>query len=287
MEPKTSRLDMQHGFVHHIRRNQIARDDYDREIREARGGHRQRRTPAPTRPRRPDQRVYQPPRRSGGGEASEDPGDSEEEEEEELPGPASANGRAASPDRRQGAANRRAASPDRRPGAANRSDGSSDGHGRRDATNREPALAERGRDSANRRPEANRRRALAEHAAAQANRKAESSRHVASANGGPASGEHGRDSTNRKPAPTEHRATGAANQRPALSERRAASANGRFRLEFEDDWGSVTSLIVNPGDDPGELASLLAQRCRLDERTELALRARITSEMNREQRTQS
>ncbi|NXJ72544.1 CB068 protein, partial [Rostratula benghalensis] len=59
------RLDMSHGFVRHIRRNQIARDAYERAVRQARGRARGRLTPAPPRPRRPDQQVYRP-RRPGG-----------------------------------------------------------------------------------------------------------------------------------------------------------------------------------------------------------------------------
>ncbi|XP_050839081.1 UPF0561 protein C2orf68 homolog isoform X1 [Serinus canaria] len=60
------RLDMSHGFVRHIRRNQLARDAYDRAVRQARGRARTRLTPGPARPRRPDQQVYRPHR--GGGE---------------------------------------------------------------------------------------------------------------------------------------------------------------------------------------------------------------------------
>ncbi|XP_039420099.1 UPF0561 protein C2orf68 homolog [Corvus cornix cornix] len=59
------RLDMSHGFVRHIRRNQLARDAYDRAVRQARGRARTRLTPAPARPRRPDQQVYRPHRGSG------------------------------------------------------------------------------------------------------------------------------------------------------------------------------------------------------------------------------
>ncbi|XP_040394353.1 UPF0561 protein C2orf68 homolog isoform X2 [Cygnus olor] len=60
------RLDMSHGFVRHIRRNQLARDAYERSVRQARGRARGRHTAAPPRPRRPDQPVYRP-RRPGGG----------------------------------------------------------------------------------------------------------------------------------------------------------------------------------------------------------------------------
>ncbi|XP_041280681.1 UPF0561 protein C2orf68 homolog [Onychostruthus taczanowskii] len=60
------RLDMSHGFVRHIRRNQLARDAYDRAVRQARGRARTRLIPGPARPRRPDQQVYRPHR--GGGE---------------------------------------------------------------------------------------------------------------------------------------------------------------------------------------------------------------------------
>ncbi|XP_074796078.1 UPF0561 protein C2orf68 homolog isoform X2 [Natator depressus] len=58
------RLDMSHGFVQHIRRNQIARDDYDREVKQAKEKVKKRHTPTPPRPRKPDQRVYHPCRRS-------------------------------------------------------------------------------------------------------------------------------------------------------------------------------------------------------------------------------
>ncbi|XP_038964636.1 UPF0561 protein C2orf68 homolog isoform X2 [Rattus norvegicus] len=55
------RLDMSHGFVHHIRRNQIARDDYDKKVKQAaKEKARRRHTPAPTRPRKPDLQVYLP-----------------------------------------------------------------------------------------------------------------------------------------------------------------------------------------------------------------------------------
>ncbi|NXD74509.1 CB068 protein, partial [Eolophus roseicapillus] len=49
------RLDMSHGFVRHIRRNQLARDAYERALRQARG--RARLPVTPPRPRRPDQPV--------------------------------------------------------------------------------------------------------------------------------------------------------------------------------------------------------------------------------------
>ncbi|XP_053257467.1 UPF0561 protein C2orf68 homolog isoform X2 [Podarcis raffonei] len=58
------RLDMSHGFVRHIRRNQIARDDYDKEMKEAKEKVKKRHTPAPARPKKPDQQVYHPCRRS-------------------------------------------------------------------------------------------------------------------------------------------------------------------------------------------------------------------------------
>ncbi|ELK07686.1 hypothetical protein PAL_GLEAN10005184 [Pteropus alecto] len=87
------RLDMSHGFVHHIRRNQLARyrpapaapptpsqpcpvvpdsrsaprrDDYDKKVKQAaKEKARRRHTPAPTRPRKPDRQVYLPRRRDG------------------------------------------------------------------------------------------------------------------------------------------------------------------------------------------------------------------------------
>ncbi|XP_071435183.1 UPF0561 protein C2orf68 homolog [Pithys albifrons albifrons] len=68
------RLDMSHGFVRHIRRNQLARDAYDRAVRQARGRARSRLTPGPARPRRPDQQVYRPRGCGGpGGDASAGP----------------------------------------------------------------------------------------------------------------------------------------------------------------------------------------------------------------------
>ncbi|XP_062873946.1 UPF0561 protein C2orf68 homolog [Trichomycterus rosablanca] len=62
------RLDMSHGFLHHIRRNQIARDDYDRETKQAKQQQKRRHTAVPQRPRRPDREVYNP-RHRGGSEA--------------------------------------------------------------------------------------------------------------------------------------------------------------------------------------------------------------------------
>ncbi|KAF3695776.1 UPF0561 protein C2orf68 -like protein [Channa argus] len=59
------RLDMSHGFLHHIRRNQIARDDYDKEVKQAKELQRRRHTTTPRRPRRPDIQVYHPRQRYG------------------------------------------------------------------------------------------------------------------------------------------------------------------------------------------------------------------------------
>ncbi|XP_015278514.1 PREDICTED: UPF0561 protein C2orf68 homolog isoform X1 [Gekko japonicus] len=58
------RLDMSHGFVKHIRRNQIARDDYDKEMKQAKEKVKKRHTPAPARPKKPDQQVYHPRQRN-------------------------------------------------------------------------------------------------------------------------------------------------------------------------------------------------------------------------------
>ncbi|XP_069038391.1 UPF0561 protein C2orf68 homolog [Lepisosteus oculatus] len=58
------RLDMNHGFLHHIRRNQIARDDYDKEVKQAKEKQKRRHSNTPSRPRRPDIQVYHPRRRS-------------------------------------------------------------------------------------------------------------------------------------------------------------------------------------------------------------------------------
>ncbi|XP_064031527.1 UPF0561 protein C2orf68 homolog isoform X3 [Pogoniulus pusillus] len=67
------RLDMSHGFVRHIRHNQIARDAYERAVRQARGRARGRLPPATPRPRRPDQQVYRPRRNVGTGGTGGDP----------------------------------------------------------------------------------------------------------------------------------------------------------------------------------------------------------------------
>lgn len=57
-------LDMKHGFVNHIRTNQINRDDYDKEVRLAKLKQRpKRRTPASNRPKKPDMNRYMPPTR--------------------------------------------------------------------------------------------------------------------------------------------------------------------------------------------------------------------------------
>ncbi|XP_064231891.1 UPF0561 protein C2orf68-like [Aotus nancymaae] len=53
------RLDMNHGFVHHIRRNHIARGDCDKKVKQAaKEKVRTRHTPSPTGPREPELRVY-------------------------------------------------------------------------------------------------------------------------------------------------------------------------------------------------------------------------------------
>ncbi|NP_001090032.1 UPF0561 protein C2orf68 homolog [Xenopus laevis] len=57
------RLNMSHGFVHHIRRNQLARDDYDREVKQAKEKQKKRYTPGPTRQKKPDLQVYHPRQR--------------------------------------------------------------------------------------------------------------------------------------------------------------------------------------------------------------------------------
>ncbi|XP_075714672.1 UPF0561 protein C2orf68 homolog [Rhinoderma darwinii] len=59
------RLDMNHGFVRHIRRNQIARDDYDKEVKQAKEKQRKRSTPGPSRPKKPDLQVYHPRPKEG------------------------------------------------------------------------------------------------------------------------------------------------------------------------------------------------------------------------------
>ncbi|XP_058633005.1 UPF0561 protein C2orf68 homolog isoform X1 [Onychostoma macrolepis] len=59
------RLDMSHGFLKHIRRNQIARDDYDREVKQAKEKQKHRHANTPRRPRRPDRQVYHPRHQNG------------------------------------------------------------------------------------------------------------------------------------------------------------------------------------------------------------------------------
>ncbi|XP_021477299.1 UPF0561 protein C2orf68 homolog [Oncorhynchus nerka] len=62
---RTGRLDMSHGFLHHIRRNQIARDDYDKQVKQANEHQRPRHTTTSRLPRRPDIQVYHPRRGNG------------------------------------------------------------------------------------------------------------------------------------------------------------------------------------------------------------------------------
>ncbi|XP_035669134.1 UPF0561 protein C2orf68 homolog [Branchiostoma floridae] len=57
---KTAKLDMSHGFVHHIRRNQKSRDNYDKEQKAKQGQRKPRHTQASVRPKKPDQMVYRP-----------------------------------------------------------------------------------------------------------------------------------------------------------------------------------------------------------------------------------
>ncbi|XP_077600506.1 UPF0561 protein C2orf68 homolog [Stigmatopora nigra] len=64
-DKRSGRLDMSHGFLYHIRRNQIARDDYDKEVKLAKESQRRRHTTTPQRPKRPDIQVYHPRQRHG------------------------------------------------------------------------------------------------------------------------------------------------------------------------------------------------------------------------------
>ncbi|XP_056274560.1 UPF0561 protein C2orf68 homolog isoform X3 [Pseudoliparis swirei] len=83
----TGRLDMSHGFLHHIRRNQIARDDYDKEVKQAKELQRRRETITPRRPRRPDIQVYHPRcGQSGAGAEAEESNESESSTETETHG---------------------------------------------------------------------------------------------------------------------------------------------------------------------------------------------------------
>ncbi|XP_052412748.1 UPF0561 protein C2orf68 homolog [Carassius gibelio] len=82
------RLDMSHGFLKHIRRNQIARDDYDREVKQAKEKQKRRPTNAPRRPRRPDRQVYHPRHQNGSepGVNAEDWNESSSDTEQENTG---------------------------------------------------------------------------------------------------------------------------------------------------------------------------------------------------------
>ncbi|KAM4677580.1 UPF0561 protein C2orf68 homolog isoform 2-T2 [Discoglossus pictus] len=79
------RLDMSHGFVHHIRRNQKARDDYDREVKQAKEKQKKRYTTGVPRPKKPDLQVYHPRRkdihRAGGDNESNESGSSTDPEQ--------------------------------------------------------------------------------------------------------------------------------------------------------------------------------------------------------------
>ncbi|XP_053320460.1 UPF0561 protein C2orf68 homolog [Spea bombifrons] len=84
------RLDMSHGFVHHIRRNQKARDDYDKEVKQAKEKQKRRCTPGPSRPKKPDLQVYHPRPRGGarpdGALHDDDSNSSESSTDPEQPG---------------------------------------------------------------------------------------------------------------------------------------------------------------------------------------------------------
>ncbi|XP_059405678.1 UPF0561 protein C2orf68 homolog [Carassius carassius] len=82
------RLDMSHGFLKHIRRNQIARDDYDREVKQAKEKQKRIPTNTPRRPRRPDRQVYHPRHQNGSepGVNAEDWNESSSDTEQENPG---------------------------------------------------------------------------------------------------------------------------------------------------------------------------------------------------------
>ncbi|KAG7279482.1 hypothetical protein CRUP_035868 [Coryphaenoides rupestris] len=85
------RLDMSHGFLHHIRRNQIARDDYDKKVKHAKQLERRGHPATPRRPRRPDIQVYNPRKTNesesgGGGAETEEWNDSGSSTETETHG---------------------------------------------------------------------------------------------------------------------------------------------------------------------------------------------------------
>uniref|UniRef100_A0A8C4Q285 Uncharacterized protein n=1 Tax=Eptatretus burgeri TaxID=7764 RepID=A0A8C4Q285_EPTBU len=57
-----ARLDLSHGFVKHIQKNQIERGEWDLSERTRRLSQRARRTQGPMGERRPDRQVYRPPK---------------------------------------------------------------------------------------------------------------------------------------------------------------------------------------------------------------------------------
>ncbi|XP_077865479.1 UPF0561 protein C2orf68 homolog, partial [Saccoglossus kowalevskii] len=60
----SSKLDMSHGFVHHIIKNQVERNDYDKEVKLAKTYQKgPRLTPSTNRPKKPNIRLYTPPSR--------------------------------------------------------------------------------------------------------------------------------------------------------------------------------------------------------------------------------
>ncbi|XP_070544246.1 UPF0561 protein C2orf68 homolog isoform X2 [Ptychodera flava] len=64
---KTAKLDMGHGFMRHIIKNQVDRDDYDKEVKFAKMQQRPpRRTPCSNKPKKPNIELYTPPARGQG-----------------------------------------------------------------------------------------------------------------------------------------------------------------------------------------------------------------------------
>ncbi|XP_077999568.1 UPF0561 protein C2orf68 homolog [Glandiceps talaboti] len=63
-ETRTGKIDMGHGFMRHIVKNQVDRDDYDKEVKLAKMQQKpHRRTPGTGRPKKPDLAYYTPPSR--------------------------------------------------------------------------------------------------------------------------------------------------------------------------------------------------------------------------------
>ena len=70
-DPEPPRLNMKHGFIHHIRQNQIDRDNYDKQVRQKQPLKQQksrisRLLNQPERRKHPETQLYTPPKNSSG-----------------------------------------------------------------------------------------------------------------------------------------------------------------------------------------------------------------------------